>query len=88
MSARSEVDVVDLVPVDKVADAVPYVATSGSTGGRGGRGGQQAEDHVPLLEGYADALPMRCPARGRWIIVLTAVYQVLWLITIHTDNDM
>ncbi len=65
MSARSEVDVVDLVPVEKVADAVPYIATSGSTGGRGG---QQAEDHVPLLEGYADALPMRCPARGRWSI--------------------
>jgi hypothetical protein len=84
MSARSEVDVVDLVPVDKVADALPYIATSGSAGGRGG---QQAEDHVPLLEGYADALPMRCPARGRWSIVLRAVYQVLWLITIHADND-
>lgn len=85
MSARSEVDVVDLVPVDKIADALPYVATSGSAGGRGG---QQAEDHVPLLEGYADTLPMRCPARGRWSIILTAVYQVLRLITMYDDNDI
>jgi len=84
MSARSEVDVVDLVPVDKVADALPYVAASGSTGGSGG---QQAEDHVPLLEGYADALSMRCPARGRWSIVLTSACVVLWLKTIHDDYD-
>ena len=62
MSAGGEVDVVDLLPVDEVADALPHVAPPGSTGGRGG---QQAEDHVPLLEGYADALSMGCPARGR-----------------------